>query len=184
MVARASQDVLRASQTSVRSSDVSSSALRAPSPRVPRIQRPTALRAQRRARRRARSLICLNPSAFLRSPLCLCVSVVALASPQRRYRGTAIPVSSRSTAWIVILTYNPCMIPRTLTARLKDAAAQLPVVTLTGPRQSGKTTLCRAAFPGKKYVNLEPLDTRELANASGARRRILRSSRRFRRCGI
>lgn len=54
------------------------------------------------------------------------------------------------------------MIPRTLTARLKDAAAQLPVVTLTGPRQSGKTTLCRATFPGKKYVNLEPLDTREL----------------------
>jgi len=36
------------------------------------------------------------------------------------------------------------------------------VVTLTGPRQSGKTTLCRATFPGKKYVNLEPLDTREL----------------------
>jgi predicted AAA+ superfamily ATPase len=55
------------------------------------------------------------------------------------------------------------MIPRTLTARLKEAAAQLPVVTLTGPRQSGKTTLCRAAFPGKKYVNLEPLDTRDLA---------------------
>jgi len=57
------------------------------------------------------------------------------------------------------------MIPRVLTARLKEAAAQLPVVTLTGPRQSGKTTLCRAAFPGKKYVNLEPLDTRELARS-------------------
>ncbi|MEK6372539.1 MAG: ATP-binding protein [Acidobacteriota bacterium] len=57
------------------------------------------------------------------------------------------------------------MIPRVLTARLKEAAAQLPVVTLTGPRQSGKTTLCRAAFPGKKYVNLEPLDTRDLARS-------------------
>jgi hypothetical protein len=49
--------------------------------------------------------------------------------------------------------------------RLKEAAAQLPVVTLTGPRQSGKTTLCRTAFPRKKYVNLEPLDTRELARS-------------------
>jgi len=57
------------------------------------------------------------------------------------------------------------MIPRVLTARLKEAAAQLPVVTLTGPRQSGKTTLCRAAFPGKKHVNLEPLDTRDLARS-------------------
>jgi hypothetical protein len=48
---------------------------------------------------------------------------------------------------------------------LKEAAAQLPVVTLTGPRQSGKTTLCRATFPRKAYVNLEPLDTRELARS-------------------
>ena len=55
------------------------------------------------------------------------------------------------------------MIQRLLTAKLKEAAKQLPVVTLTGPRQSGKTTLSRAAFPGKKYVNLEPVDTRELA---------------------
>jgi len=57
------------------------------------------------------------------------------------------------------------MIPRVLLPQLKDAAAHLPVVTVTGPRQSGKTTLCRAAFPGKKYVNLEPLDVRELARS-------------------
>ncbi len=50
-------------------------------------------------------------------------------------------------------------------SRLKDAAKQLPVVTLTGPRQSGKTTLCRTAFPRKAYVNLEPLDTRDLARS-------------------
>jgi predicted AAA+ superfamily ATPase len=48
---------------------------------------------------------------------------------------------------------------------LQRAAGQLPVVTLTGPRQSGKTTLCRAAFPDRAYVNLEPLDTRELARS-------------------
>jgi predicted AAA+ superfamily ATPase len=37
------------------------------------------------------------------------------------------------------------------------------VVTLTGPRQSGKTTLCRAAFPQKPYINLESPDVREFA---------------------
>ena len=36
-------------------------------------------------------------------------------------------------------------------------------VTLAGPRQSGKTTLCRAVFPRKTYVNLEPIDTRQFA---------------------
>jgi predicted AAA+ superfamily ATPase len=57
------------------------------------------------------------------------------------------------------------MIPRVLSAQLESAAAELPVVTVTGPRQSGKTTLCRAAFPDKKYVNLEPLDVREFARS-------------------
>lgn len=46
-------------------------------------------------------------------------------------------------------------------SELLSAAVRMPVVTVTGPRQSGKTTLCRAAFPHKPYVNLEPLDTRE-----------------------
>jgi len=44
-------------------------------------------------------------------------------------------------------------------------AAALPVVTVTGPRQSGKTTLCRIAFPDKTYVNLERPDNREFARA-------------------
>jgi uncharacterized protein len=55
------------------------------------------------------------------------------------------------------------MIPRTLTPTLRTAASTLPVVAVTGPRQSGKTTLCRATFPDHAYVNLEPLDTREFA---------------------
>ena len=57
------------------------------------------------------------------------------------------------------------MIPRLLAPELVRSAAQMPVVTLTGPRQSGKTTLCRQTFPRKPYVNLEPLDTRELARS-------------------
>ncbi|HUF75310.1 MAG TPA: AAA family ATPase, partial [Longimicrobiales bacterium] len=55
------------------------------------------------------------------------------------------------------------MLPRTLEPHLLEAARTLPVVTLTGPRQSGKTTLVRAVFPGLPYVTLEAPDTRERA---------------------
>lgn len=54
-------------------------------------------------------------------------------------------------------------IARTLEAPLRRAAEQMPVVAVTGPRQSGKTTLCRAVFPDRPYVSLEALDTREFA---------------------
>ena len=47
--------------------------------------------------------------------------------------------------------------------KLKALAGKSPVVAVTGPRQSGKTTLVRGAFPGYKYVSLENLDTREFA---------------------
>ena len=59
--------------------------------------------------------------------------------------------------------YNPCMITRRLQDALVEAASQAPVVAVTGPRQSGKTTLCRACFPDHAYVSLEPLDNREFA---------------------
>lgn len=39
----------------------------------------------------------------------------------------------------------------------------MPVVTLTGPRQSGKTTICRSCFPDHTYSNLEIPDTRRFA---------------------
>lgn len=55
------------------------------------------------------------------------------------------------------------MIRRNLQDRLLDYADRMPVVAVTGPRQSGKTTLCRMAFPDRRYVSLEPLDTREYA---------------------
>jgi hypothetical protein len=56
-------------------------------------------------------------------------------------------------------------IPRTLEAPLKCLATKYPIVTVTGPRQSGKSTLCRHAFPAKAYVNLETLDEREFARS-------------------
>jgi len=54
-------------------------------------------------------------------------------------------------------------IQRNLQGPLLEAASSLPVVAVTGPRQSGKTTLCRSTFPDKPYVSLEPLDRREYA---------------------
>lgn len=50
--------------------------------------------------------------------------------------------------------------PRALEAKLRRAAREMPVVTITGPRQSGKSTLCRRVFRGKPYVNLEAPDVR------------------------
>jgi predicted AAA+ superfamily ATPase len=55
------------------------------------------------------------------------------------------------------------MIPRMLMDELLAAAREFPVVTLFGPRQSGKTTLARVAFPDKRHVSLEDPDTRLLA---------------------
>ena len=46
---------------------------------------------------------------------------------------------------------------------LEKAAKTLPIVTILGPRQSGKTTLVKQTFPDKPYVNLESLHIRELA---------------------
>lgn len=57
------------------------------------------------------------------------------------------------------------MIKRTLSAKLQLYARKYPVVTVTGPRQSGKTTLCRALFPFKRYFSLESLDNRKYARS-------------------
>jgi predicted AAA+ superfamily ATPase len=57
------------------------------------------------------------------------------------------------------------MIGRTLEKKLKEMARSFSVVTVTGPRQSGKTTLVRSAFPQMSYVSLEDLDSREFAEA-------------------
>src|SRR3970282_2809222 len=48
---------------------------------------------------------------------------------------------------------------------LKRLSRGFPVVAVTGPRQSGKTTLARAAFPHKPYASLEDLDVREFAHS-------------------
>ena len=55
------------------------------------------------------------------------------------------------------------MIKRTIEPYLKRDASYYPVLTLTGPRQSGKTTLVKRAFPDYSYVSLEETDNRLMA---------------------
>lgn len=55
------------------------------------------------------------------------------------------------------------MIPRTLASKLIALAQKFQVISLTGPRQSGKTTLVRSAFPALPYVSLEDPDMRQFA---------------------
>lgn len=63
------------------------------------------------------------------------------------------------------LCYGLTMITRIMQEKLIDLACKYPVVSVIGPRQSGKTTLVRATFPEKRYVSLEDLDTREFAQS-------------------
>ena len=51
------------------------------------------------------------------------------------------------------------MIERACSAFLQRLASQFPVICITGPRQAGKTTLARWAFPDHPYVSLENLDS-------------------------
>lgn len=55
------------------------------------------------------------------------------------------------------------MIKRKIQSELALLATQYPVITITGPRQSGKTTLARMQFPDYNYVNLEEPEIRQLA---------------------
>lgn len=56
------------------------------------------------------------------------------------------------------------MLPRLITPTLQRLATSFPVLAITGPRQSGKTTLARAQFADKPYVSLEDPIERAFAN--------------------
>lgn len=55
------------------------------------------------------------------------------------------------------------MIKRTIREEIQKSAKKYPIVTITGPRQSGKTTLAKQCFPEKEYISLEDTDIRALA---------------------
>ena len=58
------------------------------------------------------------------------------------------------------------MIERTAKDALLRLASQFAVVGITGPRQSGKTTLAKMAFPEKRYISFDNKNIRELAAAN------------------
>lgn len=60
------------------------------------------------------------------------------------------------------------MIPRHAAPRILRLLDGFPIVTVTGPRQSGKTTLVRELLPHKPYVSLESPGQREFARAQPA----------------
>ncbi len=65
---------------------------------------------------------------------------------------------------IVHVTSKNVYITRSLERVVKRAAGEFPVVVVSGPRQSGKTTLLQRLFPKKyRYVSLEPPDVRRAA---------------------
>lgn len=57
------------------------------------------------------------------------------------------------------------MITREMSKVAKQRAQEFPVLTITGPRLSGKTTLAKTCFPDYGYANLEDPETRELAES-------------------
>ena len=58
-------------------------------------------------------------------------------------------------------------IERELSPKVEGALRKFPVVALMGPRQSGKTTLCRNLLPGYRYINLEDISHNFLPSPSG-----------------
>lgn len=55
------------------------------------------------------------------------------------------------------------MVPREIAGLIKEIALKMPIISITGPRQSGKTTLAKLCFPHYGYVNLESPETRQAA---------------------
>lgn len=64
---------------------------------------------------------------------------------------------------IILIAMTKSFIPRAMAKAILEASRYFPVVTLTGPRQSGKSTLFRHLFGGVPYYSLEDLDIRQNA---------------------
>lgn len=72
------------------------------------------------------------------------------------------------------------MISRDICQKIKKLREKYPVISITGPRQSGKTTLARALFGDYEYLNLENIDLLQMAKEdprsfikSGRKKRII-----------
>lgn len=55
------------------------------------------------------------------------------------------------------------LVPRRLSQHLTEIGKYFPIISITGPRQAGKTTLLSKLYPGYRYVSMEALDDRQAA---------------------
>ncbi len=62
------------------------------------------------------------------------------------------------------IVYLRNMIVRNITPKISSLREKFPVITLTGARQTGKTTLLKSIYSDLPYVNLEDIDNRNMAN--------------------
>ncbi len=77
-------------------------------------------------------------------------------------------ILQKNLALCIGIPYNPIieqlpeknMVQRELSPAIQAAAKKMPVIAITGPRQSGKTTLAKALFPEYDYLNIEFPDVR------------------------
>jgi len=83
--------------------------------------------------------------------------------PRKLPSKSSIPFSLLIIASFLLRIYSMPLVNRTIEPVLQQYVRQYPVITITGPRQSGKTTLCRKVFSGKPYANLEAPDIRQFA---------------------
>ena len=67
------------------------------------------------------------------------------------------------TATLACDTLKLIMIKRILSQKIISLSKKFPVITITGPRQSGKTTLVKSVFKDYSYISLEDPDEREFA---------------------
>jgi len=54
-------------------------------------------------------------------------------------------------------------IKRDITEDVLKGAQESSVLTITGPRQSGKSTLCRHLFPNHNYIDMQDIDNLNFA---------------------
>jgi predicted AAA+ superfamily ATPase len=83
----------------------------------------------------------------------------------QRMTGKGLCKSKMQLAFCTEKEYHIIMITRDISKELVQCAAEYPVVTILGPRQSGKTTLVQMTFPDKPYFSLEDPDVRIAAEA-------------------
>lgn len=88
--------------------------------------------------------------------ICTDAPTLALAAVLFAIRASAVETAKEN---------GTSVIRRNLEPTLTEVASYYPVIQVAGPRQAGKTTLCRNAFPGKSYVSLESLAEREFAQS-------------------